>query len=361
MPDAQLASAVANWGPRFTANGIDASDYAEVTGAIEHWDQWCAAWSRIGERHEALGRAALDDGRSLSAGEHLAVAATCFHFAKFLFVHDLEQMRAAHARAVTCLNDALAHLDPPGRREVIAYGAHRLVGILRLPSGPGPHPVVVLIPGLDSTKEEFRPVERSFLERGLATFAVDGPGQGECEEALAIRADWEVPGRAIVDHLVSLPEIDPSRVGVWGVSLGGYYAARVAAGDARVRATIALSGPYDFGAAWENLPALTRAAFAVRAHATDADDARRRAGALSLAGVADQITCPLLVVFGMKDRLFAWEGAQRLCEEAAGPSELLLLEHANHGCANGIYRHRPYAADWMAAKLAAVAPAPGPR
>ena len=54
---------------------------------------------------------------------------------------------------------------------------------------------MIMIPGLDSTKEELRSTEELFLERGIATFSVDGPGQGEAEYDLAIRGDWEVPGR----------------------------------------------------------------------------------------------------------------------------------------------------------------------
>ncbi|MGB9112447.1 MAG: alpha/beta hydrolase [Acidimicrobiales bacterium] len=352
MADEQLTTAITNWEPRFTANGIDASDYAEVARTVDRWDDWCAAWSLIGARHDDLGRAALAEGRTRSAGEHLAQAATSYHFGKFLFVRHPEEAKVAHDHAVRCLLDALFHLDPPGRREVIDFDGAQLFGMLRLPNGAGPHPVVVLIPGLDSAKEEFRLVERSFLDRGVGTFAVDGPGQGEAEYALAIRPDWEVPGRAIVDHLVTLPGVDPDRIGVWGVSLGGYYAPRVAAGDKRVRACIALAGPYDFGASWEQLPSLTRDAFVSRSHSSRPDEAREKATALTLQAVAGNVECPLLVVFGKKDRLFGWEGAVRLSKEVSGPSELLLLEEGNHGCANGVYRHRPYAADWMARQLA---------
>ena len=52
-----------------------------------------------------------------------------------------------------------------------------IYGILRTPEGPSPHPAVICVPGLDSTKEELRATEQLFLERGLATFSVDGPGQ----------------------------------------------------------------------------------------------------------------------------------------------------------------------------------------
>ena len=55
--------------------------------------------------------------------------------------------------------------------------------------------MILMIPGLDSTKEELRSTEDLFLERGVATFSVDGPGQGEAEYRLPIRADWEVPAR----------------------------------------------------------------------------------------------------------------------------------------------------------------------
>ena len=159
---------------------------------------------------------------------HLAQAAIYYHFAKFLFVQDMDQLRAAHAAAVRCLHDALPYLDPPGERIEIGFDGSTLAGILRRPRGPGPHPVVILIAGLDSAKEEFRPTEELFLRRGLATFAVDGPGQGEAEYDLAMRPDWEVPGAAIIDAVTAQPGLDPARTGIWGVSLGGYYAARLA-------------------------------------------------------------------------------------------------------------------------------------
>ena len=89
---------------------------------------------------------------------------------------------------------------------------------------------MIMISGLDSAKEELRSTEDLFLERGIATFSVDGPGQGEAEYDLAIRGDWEVPGAAIIDQLCTEEGLDPDRIGIWGVSLGGYYAPRVASG-----------------------------------------------------------------------------------------------------------------------------------
>ena len=358
--DERVTAAISNWSPRFIANGIDHSDYARVTAdyarvtaTIERWDQWCAAWSAAGAEHQELGRRALAEGRGRSAGAHLAQAAVYYHFAKFVFVQDPDQMRTAHEQAVRCLTDALPYLDPPGERVVIPFDGAALVGNLRRPAGPGPHPVVILIPGLDSTKEEFGATEQLFLDRGLATFSVDGPGQGEAEYDLPIRPDWEVPGAAIIDAVIAQPGIDPGRVGLWGVSLGGYYAPRVASGDDRVRACIALAGPYDFGESWADLPQLTREAFQFRSKSATADAAGQRARELTMAGRAERLRAPLLVIMGQRDRLFPWQQAERLVAEAAGPAELLLLERGNHGCANVVYEHRPYAADWMARHLGA--------
>jgi 2,6-dihydroxypseudooxynicotine hydrolase len=350
--DERVASAIAHWAPRFTTNGVTVADFERITGGLDDWAGWCAAWSSVAAEHEALGREALAVERLVSAGQHLSRAAVYYHFAKFVFVEDLDQMREAHRRAVTCLADALPHISPPGRRIEIGFEGATLVGVLRLPGGDGPHPAVLLLSGLDSAKEEQKSVEETFLERGIATFTVDGPGQGEAEYDLPIRGDWSLPGNAVLDALGAVPEIDESRLAVWGVSLGGYYAPRVAAavGD-RVKACVALAGPYDFGDCWDGLPLLTRQTFQVRSGAGSDEEAHRIASTLTMDGSASAISAPLLIVFGRKDRLIPWQHAERLAAEAGGEVELLMLEDGNHGCANLAPRHRPYTADWVAEKL----------
>jgi dienelactone hydrolase len=349
--DELVQSAIANWAPRFTTNGVAVADFVRVTRAVDRWADWCAAWSGVAAEHEALAVEALRARRWRSAGQHFAQAAVYYHFGKFLFVQDRRQMRTAHAAAVRCLDAALPYLDPAGRRVEIPYGGGRLVGVLRLPAGPGPHPVVVLVPGLDSAKEEFRSTEALFLERGVGTFSVDGPGQGEAEYDLPIQGDWTAPGAAILDAVAAQDGVDAARLGVWGVSLGGYYAPRIASADDRVRCCVALAGPYDFGDCWDGLPALTREAFRVRSRSADDGAARKAAHALSMAGLAAAITCPLLVVAGRRDRLIPWRHAERLAAEAGGPVTLLLLDEGNHGCMNVAAQHRFKTADWVAAHL----------
>ena len=209
MADSRVSAAVSHWAPRFVANGIDYNDFVRVTvgdraagtpGASSGaWPARCTS-SWAGRRSPTAG--------TRSAGAHLSQAAVYYHFAKFMFVDDIDQMRAAHLMAVRCATDALPFLDPPGERVEIPFDGATIAGVLRRPPGPGPHPVVILIPGLDSAKEEFRPTEDLFLSRGIATLSVDGPGQGEAEYDLAIRGDWEVPGGAIIDAAAGLAGID---------------------------------------------------------------------------------------------------------------------------------------------------------
>ena len=186
--DPRLAAAIANWQWRFTSNGVPPYEFHKVTGAVGTWDQWCQAWCERAAIHEQLGRDALAQGHGLSAGEHLERAGVMYHFGKFLFVIDLDQMKAAHQKAIECRNLALPHLTPPGERVEIPYESGQLIGILRKPPGIDNPAVVIMCVGLDSAKEEMGTNEMHYLRRGMATLAFDGPGQGEGEYDFALRA-----------------------------------------------------------------------------------------------------------------------------------------------------------------------------
>jgi dipeptidyl aminopeptidase/acylaminoacyl peptidase len=349
--DPRVEAALSHWAPRFVIQGVPLTDFLEVTDSIDRWEQWCAAWSRRADVHRELGEQAESDGHLLTAGEHYTRAGLCYHFAKFLFVNDLEQMGAAHRAAVACRTAALPYLRPPGQRVEIPFEGTVLTGNLRLPHDVDRPPLLLMAPGLDSAKEEMDSTESLFLDRGVATLAFDGPGQGEAEYDLAIRGDYEVPVSAIVDWAEQRDDIDADRIAIWGVSLGGYYAPRAAAFEKRLKACIALAGPYHWADEWDNLPEVTREAFRVRSRAADHDEAREKAAELSLKGVAERITCPLLVIFGKQDRLIGCQAAERLATEASGPTTLWMIEDGNHGATNRAYRFRPQSADWLADTL----------
>jgi 2,6-dihydroxypseudooxynicotine hydrolase len=117
-----------------------------------------------------------------------------------------------------------------------------------------------------------------FLARGLATLAFDGPGQGEAEYDLPILPEYERPVAAVIDWIERRDDLDAARVGLWGVSLGGYYAPRAAAFEPRVKAVVALTGPFDFAEAFRRAPPLTREAFTARSFSASEEEALARPG-----------------------------------------------------------------------------------
>lgn len=349
--DPLLKAAIAHWGARFVANGVVLTDFEEITASLENYDGWCAAWSARAAHHEQIGREALAKKHFFTAAECLQRAGVYYHFASFLFVNDVPQMKVAHLKGVACRQAALPYLRPPGERVAIPYQGKALAGALRKPVGIEKPPIVVMAVGLDSAKEEGDAYEAPFLARGMATLMFEGPGQGEAQYDFAIRGDYEVPVKAVIDYVETRSDLDTSRIGMWGVSLGGYYAPRATAFEKRIKACIALGGPFNWGAAWDGLPELTRDAFRVRSHCKTQDEARKNALTLSLEGVAGNITCPLFIVNGRLDRIVPAADAERLAREAKGPVELMMIEDGNHIANNRAYRWRSQSADWMAEQL----------
>jgi pimeloyl-ACP methyl ester carboxylesterase len=254
---------------------------------------------------------------------------------------------------VAALRRAHALLDPTAERLQIPFEGTSMVATLRRPRDAGRAPLVLLLPGLDSTKEEFFNWEDVFLARGLATLSLDGPGQGETGYTTRLRPDYEVAVTAALDHLATRADtgLDLRSVGAAGVSLGGYYAPRAAAFEPRIRAAVAVGGPYNFGDCWDGLPQLTRETFVHHSGAADEAEAGRLAGQLDLGPVLPSLRQPLLVIFGKLDRLIPWRQAERVAAEAPD-AELVLLEGGNHVCNNMPYRYQPLAADWLAERLA---------
>jgi 2,6-dihydroxypseudooxynicotine hydrolase len=352
--DERVRSAIDNWAPRFVSNGVDFNDFLRVTQRLERWDDWCREWSACGAMHEALGEQAEADHSSLSAGEHYLHAALAYHFGKFLFMHRPDEHRAAHQRKVRAYQRALPWVTFPGEHVVMPYEANgTLYGILRKPSHVVSPPVVILIPGLDSVKEELHTCGDDFLRRDMAVLALDGPGQGEKEFDLPLRFDYEVPVRHAIDYLEGRPDLDASRIGLLGVSLGGYFAPRAAAFEPRVRAAIAVAGWYSMADTdhFSRAPLLTRQAFIARLKVRDEAEARAALTLFDLQGVAEKVRCPLLVIMGRQDRVVPPTEAERLAARAGGETELWMFEDGNHVCNNIPYKYRPRQADWMRQQL----------
>jgi pimeloyl-ACP methyl ester carboxylesterase len=350
MPDAEVETALRHWAPRLIQNGVDYNDMVATTARIDSWAQWLPEWNRTADEQADSAREADAAGHGLTAGQAWRRASVNRHFGKFVWMLDLDLAREATLRSVEETRAALARLDPSAQRLEIPIPGGTAYANLRRPAGTQRPPYVVIIPGLDSTKEEFFYFEQSFVDRGLATVALDGPGQGETGLAVPIRPDYETAVSPLLDLLADRTDLDHDRAGVVGVSLGGYYAPRVAAFEPRLRAVAGISGPFCFGDMWDELPPMTRATFVVKSGARDDADGQRIASTLDLAGVCERIKVPALYVTGALDRLIPWRQTERQATETPD-GRFVCFPTGNHGVSNLPSRARPMIADWMSDQL----------
>jgi len=118
-----------------------------------------------------------------------------------------------------------------------AFGQDQLSGMLTLPTGEGPYPAIVLVSGSRSTGAEavsstyFAEHARMMAGIGYAVLRYDPPGVGQSSgesgfQSLENRAEETM---AALHYLQSRSDIQPERVGLWGISQGGWVIAMAAA------------------------------------------------------------------------------------------------------------------------------------
>jgi alpha-beta hydrolase superfamily lysophospholipase len=233
----------------------------------------------------------------------------------------------------------------------------------------GPAPTVVLFDGLDNCKEMsvlFAGVELAF--RGFHTLAIDGPGQGEALRLrnLPARYDYEVPGTAAYEYVAARPDVDPKRVAIMAYSAGGYYAPRAAAFEKRYAACVAWGPHYDYHAVWEkrwaamkkdhNSVATSHFQLPWVLGTRDMDSAMEKLKKFTLAGVADKITCPMLICWGEEDKLTPREVADQLYETVSSRDKTLkVFTSAEGGAEHCQVDNRQvgtdYIADWLTQRM----------
>jgi alpha-beta hydrolase superfamily lysophospholipase len=355
--DRTVQRVLATWAPRMIVQGIDYNDFVSTQARIGTWDDWCREWSKTGAMHAELARQHAERGERLSAGEAFFRAAIAYHFAINNFVHDLDQYVTGHRHKVACYQEAAPNLVPPAERHEVPFGDQvRMPAYLRLPPGRAEKkpPVVVIISGVDSVKEEHKTLEDGFLQRGLATFSFDGPGQGETWFQVGMIVDYERATSAVIDYLAAnVPAVDAERVGVFGPSMGGYLAPRSAACDPRIKACAVSGGGYDRSGMREAVLRDDQFQTARLHHLFKISDREALLAALSgctLEGLADNIRCPLLICHGTHD-MVPMQSAERLYAEASGPKQLLVLAGGNHVNNNMPYRYRPAVWDFLRREL----------
>lgn len=315
MQDERLEAMYRRFSWRITSNHVSPWEFAQVKAQVSDFEQWCGAWSRLAEAHLCEGDRALAAGRRLTAGECYVRAGLCYHWGSFLFAHEPAQLRSALEGAARSFAKAGPLLEPPMEPVDVAFETTTLHGYLRVPCADQPPPLVILLPGADSTKEELFDLGEHMLRRGLAIAAFDGPGQGLVSFEMKLRPDYEAAVSVMLDSCCARSEIDPGRVGLAGISYGGLFACRAAAFDDRVRAVVSISSWYSPAGRFAHLDRLSRAGV----HHYMGPDAESVLAQITLEGVAERIRVPLLQIYGGQDPASPPSEAAKVAGEVSGP------------------------------------------
>jgi pimeloyl-ACP methyl ester carboxylesterase len=345
--DDRLESMYRRFTWRILSNYVSPWEFEQLREQITDYEQWCEAWCRQAEGHFQRGDEALNAGRRLTAGDAYLRAGLFYHWASFMFSHDQEQFRAALAGMARAFEQAAPHVDPPMEILAVPFRHMMLNGYLRIPAGPSRPPVVLLLPGADSTKEELYNLADHIVARGMAVAAFDGPGQGSVSFEGKLRPDYERAVQSIIDALSSRGDLDMARLAVGGISYGGLFAIRTAAIDGRVRAVVSISSWYTPAGRFETMEPLSR----VGQYQHLGADPAAVMESITLAGAAGLATVPLLQVYGGLDAASPPSQAEKVAAEYGGPVTTLVFDDGVHILNNVWYKARPAVADWLAETL----------
>jgi len=202
-------------------------------------DEWARAWGDVAARYVAQAKAASPDVKGTQ--ENYLMAWRLYSFARWPTTNSPGKQRA-YELALDAFQGYAQYLDPKVETVRIPFEGKEIVGLLRLPKGVRPAPLVFSISALDSRKEEH--VERGeiFLHRGIATFALDMPGTGQAP--LAGEPNAERMFSRALDYLATRPDIDAKRIVVQGGSWSGHWSAKLGILEqARLKAVVVQGAP----------------------------------------------------------------------------------------------------------------------
>jgi len=233
--------------------GTDIAEMLDVADRIVPGDfeSWHREFFALAERVEHEGWA---DGIAASpvTQRDRAFRAASYYRAADFFLHgtpgDPRIMRT-WALATEQFDRAISLMDPAGERVAIQADGFTVPAIFfRAGRDSTPRPTVMMFNGFDGSQEEMLHLcGIAALERGFNVLTFEGPGQPAVvrEQRIGFRHDWERVVTPVVDHCTAVPEIDTSRLGLIGVSFGGYLAPRAAAFEPRIGAVVTIDGLFD--------------------------------------------------------------------------------------------------------------------
>jgi pimeloyl-ACP methyl ester carboxylesterase len=188
---------------------------------------------------------------------------------------------------------------------------------------------------LDSNKEGGAAIYGDGLrERGIATLALEGPGQNECaiRGIYLTQTNWQDAGRVVLEWLRSQKEIDPDRIALRGASLGSYLGTQVASIDARLKgaALQAMAVEPTMHTAFETASPSFKLRFLYYTGLENEAELDKFLQSWTLHGVAEKVKCPYLLVGGEDDQLTPVEYGLQLMDLISAPKQMILYEGALH-------------------------------
>ncbi|MFN7086527.1 MAG: alpha/beta hydrolase family protein [Burkholderiales bacterium] len=210
-------------------------------------------------------------------------------------------------------------------------------------------PCVVYFDGLDVTKEiQFMRGVPDLVKRGISCLVMDGPGTGEAIRFRNhhLRHDYEVAGSACLDWLEKRDDVDPRKIGIVAISLGGYYAPRCAALDPRYAACIAWGAQWDYHETWKKrIDAAFKTSLSVPGHhimwilgVDSLDAALKKLEPFRLDGVVQKMRCPFLITHGADDEQIPLADAEKLYHAAGSKDKTLRVYTTEEGGAQHCQR-----------------------
>jgi 2,6-dihydroxypseudooxynicotine hydrolase len=321
-------------------------------------DDWLGSWMRAGDAYDERAIEALSSGATVSASTFGLIAAMCHHVGEMMIygIGPIARRELAAERCVECYARVATHFDPPSVRVDVPFHGHTLPGYLRVPPGATRPACVIVTGGANSVKEENHAISDYLLKRGLATFAFDGPGQGEymLRTGEPLRAaSFDAAVSAVIDMLVESDAVDPSRIAIFGKATSGLLVVHAAASEHRLRAIVAHPGSYDWAPYFElqfpfypsQLELFT--VLGANSIAAGIDLIKQE---LTLRGVLEEVRTPMLVVNTLADRAIPVSEVELIKQHAVTDVETILFPGRSHGGPPALAHSLE--ADWLAQKLA---------
>ena len=337
-------------------------------------EAWYQNWMKLGEKLTALAEADLARGNRFSAGSKSMRAANYYLMAERMASWSDPRRMRAYDLGLWSFRQGLELSGAPFQRVEVNYEGGVLAGWLRLADTPGPQPAMVFYNGFDSIKEmHYLMCADIAARRGIATLFVDQEGTGEAirYHRFPKRHDTEVSAALFFDALAANPVIDKDRIGIVGLSMGGYCAPRAAAFEGRFRCVASFGGFYELDDVWQGIlsgaaqPGVSDGLPESSLHAMRVTGTTSIAAAIAtlkrrtLEGVLGRIRCPLLVVHGENDRQVALSHAQKTVAGAVNSAEAELRIFslreggAEHCGIDVMSMQSEYVFDWAARVLGA--------